>query len=200
MNWKSTYKLPLSFIIFFVLVFFLLGEQLPALPIYLFGPGVGNSGDKVSILDLNPGDALHRPLAYILFGTFNWILFRFFTWPLVWTIGGTLWTIDQLFLTPPDHRPSISGLPSLIFYILTSFTLWGVLTLVPYFIYRAVDRKWGGKGKRNAILLVLVINLLLLGFFYFQIYVLHNSYHASQNDQRNNCQPGNPNNGPDCPK
>lgn len=55
-------------------------------------------------------------------------------------------------------------------------TFWTLLTLVPYLIYRRVDKKWGGQGKRNAILIVLAINVLFLGFFAFQIYYLHNSY------------------------
>lgn len=41
MTWKAKYKLPACFILFFILTFFLIGEQLPALPTYVFGPGVG---------------------------------------------------------------------------------------------------------------------------------------------------------------
>ncbi|MBI2043568.1 hypothetical protein HYT25_04220 [Candidatus Pacearchaeota archaeon] len=169
--WKSSYKLPVSFILFFVLAFFLIGEQLPALPTYLFGSGLSGDGpDKLHILDLSFPDAIHRPIAYILIGTVIWILFRIFTWPLAWIIGASLWALEQSFLTPLDQRPSISNI---LFF---TFTFWIVLTLVPYFIYRAVDYKWGKKGKRNAILIAIAINLLLLGFFAYQIFYLHNSY------------------------
>ncbi|MBI4065081.1 hypothetical protein HY409_01800 [Candidatus Gottesmanbacteria bacterium] len=181
--WKSTYKLPLSFIVFFVLMFFLLGEQLPALPTYFgFGPEGGNG--KPHILDLGPSDALHRPVAYILIGTVIWGLFRIFSWPLAWTLGASLWALEQLTLTPLDQRPSLSNV------IVFTFTFWIILTLVPYFIYRWVDKKWGGEGRRNAILIVLVINLLLFGFFAFQIYVLHNSYRGLQESRSG--QQGNP--------
>lgn len=201
-DWKSNYKLPLSFIVFFVLMFFLLGEQLPALPLYLVGPAADHE-NKLHILDLNPSDALHRPIAYVIIGIIIWVLFRVFSWPIAYFLGAALWTLEQLTLTPLDHRPSI---PNLMFFIPT---FWTLLTLVPYFIYKKVNQKWGGMGRRNVILIVLAINLLLLGFFAFQIYVLHHSYRGlgkneqqgtSQNDQRNQCQPGNPNNGPDCPK
>jgi len=169
--WKSNYKLSVSFIIFFVLTFFLLGEQLVALPIYLFGPEInGDSADKLHILDLPPGDALHRPFAYLIIGTVIWILFRIFTWPLAWFVGAALWILEQQTLTPLDQRPT------LINAIIFTSTFWTLLTLAPYFIYRWVDRKWGAQGKRNAIQIALVINLLLFGFFAYQIFILHNSF------------------------
>lgn len=171
MNWRSNYKIPISFIIFFVLTFFLIGEQLPALPTYLFGSSLGGDGvDKVHILDLAPGDALHRPIAYLIIGAVIWGLFRIFAWPIAYFLGASLWVLEQLTLTPSDHRPSIQNL---MFFIPT---FWTLLTLVPYFIYKKVDQKWGDVGKRNAILITLVVNLLLFGFFVFQIYVLHHSY------------------------
>ena len=170
-HWKSNYKLPLSFIIFFVLVFFLLGEQLIALPIYLFGPGVGPGGpDKLHILDQPLGDALHRPFAYLIIGTVIWGLFRIFSWPLAWFVGAVLWILEQQTLTPLDQRPT------LINAIFFTSTFWVLLTLVPYFIFRWVDKKWGAVGRKNVILIVLLINLLVFGFFAFQIYILHNSY------------------------
>ncbi len=169
--WKSSYKLPVSFILFFVLAFFLIGEQLVALPIYLFGPGLdGNGPDKLHILDLDLSDAIHRPIAYIVIGTVIWVLFKIFAWPIAWVIGAFLWALEQLFLTPLDQRPSILNI------IVFTFTFWIVLTLVPYFIYRAIDNKLGEKGKRNAILITILINILLLGFFTYQIFYLHNSY------------------------
>lgn len=174
MNWKSNYKLPISFIIFFVLTFFLIGEQLPALPTYLFGPGLGGGGpDKLHILDLGLSDSLHRPVAYLIIGTVIWVLYRIFTWPLAWFVGAVLWILEQQTLTPLDQRPT------LISAIVFTSTFWVLLTLVPYFIYRGVGSKWGGVGIRNAILIVLVINILIFLFFAFQIYVLHNSYRSS---------------------
>lgn len=175
---KSNYKLPISFILFFVLTFFLLGEQLPALPTYLFGPGLGGDGpEKLHILDLGLSDGLHRPFAYIIIGTVIWVLFRIFAWPIAWFLGASLWVLEQQTLTPLDQRPT------LINAIVFTSTFWVFLTLVPYFIYRWVDRKWGGVGKRNAILITLGINLLLFGFFAFQIYVLHNSYRGLQQNK-----------------
>ena len=189
-NWRSNYKLPASFIIFFVLAFFLLGEQLTALPTYIFGPGLGGSGpDKLHILDLASGDALHRPFAYFVIGTVIWILFRTFAWPIAWFIGVSLWILEQQTLTPLDQRPSITNI------ITFTFTAWVILTLVPYFIYRWVDKKWGERGKRSAILITLLINLLLFGFFAYQIYYLHNSYRGSISASS---QPGLPSN--TCPE
>ncbi len=169
--WKSNYKLPLSFIIFFVLVFFLLGEQLPALPTYLLGAeNVGDGPAKLHILDLGLSDSLHRPVAYLIIGTVIWILYRIFIWPLAWFVGAALWILEQRTLTPLDQRPT------LINTIVFTSTFWVLLTLVPYFIYRWVDKKWGGEGRRSAILIFLGINLLVLGFFVYQIYIVHNSY------------------------
>ncbi len=207
-NWKSSYKLPLSFIIFFVLTFFLVGEQLPALPTYLLGAeSVGEGSAKLHILDLGLSDSLHRPVAYLIIGTVIWILFRTFAWPLAWFAGAGLWILEQRTLTPLDQRPT------LINTIVFTFTFWIFLTLLPYFIYRWMDQKWGRVGVRNAILIAFLINLLLFGFFAYQISYLHNSYRGlhvnskqqeqavSPDDKRNTqCQSGNPNNPPDCPK
>ncbi|MBI2019864.1 hypothetical protein HYS94_00375 [Candidatus Daviesbacteria bacterium] len=141
------------------------------MPIYLLGPGAGGDGpDKLHILDLGPGDALHRPVAYLIIGIVIWILFRIFAWPLAWFLGAALWILEQQTLTPLDQRPT------LINAIVFTSTFWILLTLVPYFIFRWVDKKWGGGGIRNAILIAALINLLIFGFFAFQIYVLHNSY------------------------
>lgn len=171
--------MPIGFILFFVLTFFLIGEQLPALPTYLFGPGVGESGpDKLHILDLALGDGLlHRPFAYLIIGTVIWGLYRIFAWPVAWILGVSLWTLEQLALTPLDQRPSIQNL--MVFMP----TFWTLLTLAPYFIYRWVDRKWGGQGKRNTILIILAVNLFLFGFFAYQIFYLHNSYRSSGSGQ-----------------
>lgn len=172
---RSNYKLPLSFIVFFVLMFFLLGEQLPALPTYFFGSGSGEDGpSKLHILDLALGDGLlHRPFAYLIIGTVIWVLYRIFTWPLAWFVGAVLWVLEQRTLTPLDQRPT------LINAIFFTFTFWILLTLVPYFIYRWVDQKWGRRGIKNAILLVLGINILVFSFFAIQIYVLNNSHRGS---------------------
>ncbi len=169
--WKSNYKLPLTFIIFFVLLFFLLGEQLPALPTYLLEPeNAGEGPAKRHILDLDSSDSLHRPFAYLIIGTVIWALYRKFNWPLAWFAGAILWILEQRTLTPLDQRPALTNT------IVFTFTFWILLTLVPYFIFRWADQKWGGVGRRNAILTVLVINILIFGFFAFQIYVLHNSH------------------------
>lgn len=173
--WKSDNKLPLSFIIFFALMFFLLGEQLVALPTY-FGMGPEGGNAKPHILDTAFTDAIHRPPVYVIIGAIIWGLFRIFAWPIVWIAGSTLWTLYQLLLIPLDRRPIISGISSLAIYIIHSFVIFGILTLVPFFIYRAVASRWGAGGIRKAILIGVVINLLLLGFFAFQIYVLGNSH------------------------
>lgn len=173
--WKSNYKLPISFILFFALAFFLTGEQLPALPTYLLEPGLGDKGpDKLHILDLALGDGLlHRPFAYLIIGTVIWGLFKTFAWPIAYFLGASLWILEQLTLTPLDQRPT------LINAIVFAATFWILLTLVPYFIYRWVDKEWGRRGINNAILLVLGINILVFSFFAIQIYALNNSHRGS---------------------
>lgn len=185
-NWKSSYKLPLSFIIFFVLTFFLLGEQLPVLSPYIFGP---HEGDAIHILARAPADALHRPVAYLIIATICWLLLRFFSWPLVWIISGTLWVMDQLFIRP--------GEPGKYFSFTFSFTLstekiinsivvflgWGILALLPYFIYRWIDKKWGGKGIWKAMLILFLVNLIIFIFMAYQILVLHHIFGLHQNTE-----------------
>src|SRR3972149_4644786 len=104
--WKSKYKLPISFILFFVLTFFLIGEQLAAFPTYLFGPEMaGGDSAQVHILDLGFNDALHSPIAYVVIGTVIWGLFRILAWPVAWILGAALLALEQLALTPLDQRP-----------------------------------------------------------------------------------------------
>lgn len=193
-SWKSNYKLPLSFVLFFVLMFFLLGEQLPALPTYLLGPGGEDGPNKLHILDLALGDGLlHRPFAYLIIGTVIWVLYRIFSWPLAWFAGAVLWVIEQQTLTPLDQRPTLMNA------IVFTSTFWVLLTLVPYFIYRWVDKKWGRRGIKNVILLVLGINILVFSFFAIQIYVLNNSHRGlNQGGNKSDSIPGLP---PDtCPQ
>src|SRR3989338_7436289 len=148
--WKSDYKLPLTFILFFVLLFFLLGEQLPALPTYLFGSENGGEGPaKLHILDLDLRDSLHRPFAYLIIGTVIWALYRKFSWPLAWFMGAILWIVEQRTLTPLDQRPTLTNT------IVFTSTFWILLALGPYFIFKWVDQKLGSVGRRNAILTVL---------------------------------------------
>ncbi len=165
--WRSDRKLPVSFFLFFFLTFFLMGEQLVALPLYLFGPVSEGGADKVAILDLAPSDALHRPLFYLLFSFISWMLFRSLNWPIVWIGASTMWLVFKWLLPDPSKTPSI----------IWTFVGVGIFILTPYFIYRTVDRRWGVKGRRNAVLIVAALNILLLGFFAYQIYVLDNSYY-----------------------
>lgn len=170
LNWRSEWKLPASYIFFFVLMFFLLGEQLPALPLYILGPGnAGEGPDKLHILDLPLPDAAHRPLFYLLFGFLSWLLFRFLSWPVVWISAFVMWAVFHWFLPEQGASPYAS-------LAISVFIGVGIFLLVPYFMYRAVDRKWGAKGRRNAILIVVGLNILIFAFFVLQIYGLHNSY------------------------
>ena len=165
-NWRGDNKLSPISIFFFLLLFFLLGEQLLALPTSLAGPGLNGEGpDKLHILDLAPGDALHRPIFYFIFGTISWLLFRFLSWPLVWVSATIFWVVFKLLLPDPDQTAY-----TLIFSVVT------VLIVIPGIIYRAIGRKWGERGQRNAILVLVIINLLLLSFFAYEIYGAHNSY------------------------
>lgn len=175
MGWRGDRTFPASYILFFVLMFFLLGEQLTALPIYIVGPGLGGEGpDKLHILDLAPTDALHRPLFYLLFGVISWLLFRLLSWPLVWISAFAIWNVFHWLL------PEQGGAPDLTLGV---FIGVGVFAVVPFLIYRAVGRRWGGKGRRNAIIIAAAINVLLLVFFAYQIYGLNNSYRYEPSSQ-----------------
>ncbi len=165
-DWRGDRNFPKSFILFFVLTFFLLGEQLIALPIYLVGPISGDGPDKVSILDLALSDALHRPLFYLLFGVISWIMFRSLRWPIVWICASVIWMIFKWYFPDPGKTQDPFW----------TFIGVGFFILTPYFIYLVVDRKWGAKGRLNAILILTAINILFLVFFAYQIYVLNNSY------------------------
>lgn len=166
--WKSNYELPASFIIFFLLMFFLIAEQLTALPNYL-GIVPQESATTIHILDKAPTDALHRPIFYFLFAIIVWLLFRFLSWPIVWVGAWSLWSVFKWFFPDEGHSRN----PSIWVFIGV-----GVFLLVPYFIYRAVDRKWVKRGRRSAILIATGLNLLLLAFFAYQIFVLHNSHRS----------------------
>ena len=168
---KGDRKFSPSFILFFILMLFLIGEQIIALPLYIVGP-IGDQGpDKLHILDLAPLDAIHRPLFYFLFGLIGWIILRLIRWPLAWISAFVIWNIFQLV---PPSKP---GLSIFVFFGV------GFFLLVPYFIHQGIDRKWGKKGRWNAILVLGVINVLLLSFFAYQIYGLQNSYRNNDNSR-----------------
>jgi len=171
MNWRGDKKFPASFIVFFMLVFFFFGEQLIVLPTYL---GIALL-DNLHILDKAATDALHRPIFYFLFGLISWLLFRYFNWPIVWLGATLLWVILQWYFPDQGHSPVPSP------WVLAGV---GVFVLTPFFIYRWVDQKWGAVGRRKAMLVAAALNLVLLGFFALQIFVLGNSQRsASQANQ-----------------
>lgn len=179
-SWKSNYKLPLSFIVFFVLMFFLIGEQLTALPTYLVG---SQGSDTIHILDKAPADALHRPIAYLVIALVIWALLRYLNWKVAYITSGILWQIDQWFLTPNKHPDSeIPGLPGVLPTVIATFIFWGLLVLGPYFLYRWIDKKWGIRGILKSMLILFLINLVLLIFFAYQIFYLHNSHRSLPKD------------------
>lgn len=180
-TWRSTYALPLSFILFFILAGVFLGEQLPALPTYL--GDITHPDNKPSILDVaTPGDTGVVFFIYAVFGTILWILFRFLNWRLVWVIGALIGLLAEWFLftgKSGNLTPSQNPIGSTIFLII----IWSVISVVPYFIFRSIDRRWGSRGRWIAIGVILLLNILFTGFFAYQIYVRHNSHRSYPREQ-----------------
>lgn len=180
-TWRADYRLPVSFIVFFVLAGILLGEHFPALPTYL--SNINDPGNKPSVLDAGSlGDIGVVPVIYTVFGSILWLLFRFLNWRLVLVGGALIGTLAEWFLfTHKETGAIISANPfgATIFFI----TVWGVISLVPYFLYRKIDRKWGARGRWIAVSIVLILNILFTGFFAYQIYVRHNSHRGYPREQ-----------------
>lgn len=170
-SWRSDYALPISFIIFFLLAGMILGEYLPSLPVYF---GDMSHHPKVSILDTGGlGDMGVVPVIYAVFGSMLWVLYRLLNWRLVWLAGVILGTLAELFLFRGDQRPEFSSVFGAGLFFTT---VWSVISLVPYFSFESIDRRWGSRGRWQAIGIGVLLHILFLSFFAFEIHILHHSF------------------------
>lgn len=173
-TWQGDRTFPASFIPFFVFGAVFLGEHLPVI-IGMLAGRYSLPGAKPSPLDLGGlGDVGVVFVIFAVFGTILWLLFRFVSWPVVFLGGATLGALAEGFLFV--HREAAAGgadwVSNPLAAILGAVTVWGILSLVPYSLFRQIDRRWGVRGRQVAIAVVLLLNVLSLGFFAYQKYVV----------------------------
>lgn len=170
-SWRGDRSFSASFIIFFTLAAVFLGEHLPVV-IGFLGNHWSQLDAKPSILDLGgPGDAGVVFVIYAVFGTILWIFFRYFSWPLILLIGAALGGIAEVFLFINEQNPAEDTVS--LAFIISSLIIWGgLISVIPQTIYQKIIRQWGRRGIIIAIVVVVLLNILSVGFFAYQKYVL----------------------------
>lgn len=177
-SWQGDRTFSAHFIPFFIFGAVFLGEHLPVIIGFLVGQ-YGMPGSKPSMLDVGGiSDILVVYVIYSVFGTLLWLLFRYFSWPVVFAGGSLMGWLGEKFLFVQWEseaggadivRNPLGALASLI-------TAWGLISLVPYFAYQAIGRHWGDHGKRIAVFAVFALNIAGFAFFAYEKYVLENVY------------------------
>lgn len=169
--WRGERSFPISFIVFFVFGAVFLGEHLPTV-IGFLGNHYDTPDAKPSMFDLGGfSDAGVVYVIYTVFGSILWVLFRFFSWPIILLIGATLGGVAEVFLFLNEQNPAEDTVN--VWFIISSLIVWGgLISVIPQTIYQNISRRWGSRGRSVVIVVVLLLNLLSVGFLAYQKYVL----------------------------
>lgn len=170
-SWRGDRSFPVSFIAFFIFGAVFLGEHLPVI-IGFLGNHWSQPDAKPSPFDLGGlGDAGVVYVIYAVFGTMLWLLFRFFSWPVILLIGAAVGGVAEVFLFLNEQNPAEDTVS--IGFIIGSIIIWGgMISVIPQTIYQNISRRWESRGRTIAIGVVITLNLVSLGFFAYQKYVL----------------------------
>lgn len=176
-SWRGDRSFPVSFIAFFIFGAVFLGEYLPVI-IGFLGNHWSQPDAKPSPFDLGGlGDAGVVYVIYAVFGTMLWLLFRFFSWPVILLIGAAVGGVGEVFLFLNEQNPAEDTVS--IGFIIGSIIIWGgLISVIPQTIYQNISRRWESRGRTIAIGVVIGLNLVSLGFFAYQKYVLGRVNHS----------------------
>lgn len=169
-SWRGERGFPISFIVFFVFGAVFLGEHLPTI-IGFLGNHYNAIDSKPSMLDMGASDAGVVYVIYAVFGLILWLLFRFFSWPVILLIGAFLGGLGEIFLFLNEQNPAEDEV-SLI-NALSALIIWGgLISVLPQIIYQNISRRWNGSGRKIAVVVVVSLNLFSFGFLAYQKYGL----------------------------
>lgn len=169
--WRGERSFPISFIAFFVFGAVFLGEHLPVI-IGFLGNHYDTPDAKLSPFDLGGfGDAVLVYITYLVFGSVLWLLFRLFSWPVIILIGAALGGVAEVFLFLNEQNPAEDTLS--LWFLISSLIVWGgLISVIPQIIYQNISGRWGGRGRMAAIVVVILLNFVSIGFLGYQKYVL----------------------------
>ena len=170
-SWRGDRAFPASFIIFFILAAVFLGEYLPVV--------IGFLGNHYNAIDAKPspfdlggfGDAALVYVIYAVFGSVMWLLFRFFSWPIILIIGALIGGVAEVFLFLNEANPAEDTVNPA--FIVSSILVWGgMISVLPQVVYQNIVRRWARRGAVMAIIIVLGLNVASIGFFAYEKYIL----------------------------
>lgn len=170
---------PWSFALyyFFALIFF--GENLPELTGYIRGMPLGTPGTHASLMNpalfFTGNGSTFLDLSVfagiaILFGIF----FRFLNVLVAYVLS----VISGMLLETKMNFGKAAGpegfdLTNKLWRTeLDFFRIWSLIIILPFIIFWAVNKYWGGRGITIAILVLIFLNIACYFFFKYQIEVL----------------------------
>lgn len=167
LTWRGDKTLPLLYFPFFSMASLFIGEVLPVV-IGIFAGKFDTYGAKEPIIKTWPDFGLVL-IIYAVFGLLFWLLYRFLNWKIVavfalilafileryvyWQVEGSIGVADTI---------SIGTILGLVMVYL-------LVLVLPFGIFQAIRRRWGMHGTIVAVIVVLLVNVLGLGFTYYHM-------------------------------
>lgn len=154
--------MPLTYLVFLMLTALFVGEILPVV-IGILGGEFATHGAKEPIIKSLPDFGLVL-IIYSVLGSLFWLLYRYISW---WIVAGfalvLAFILERWVYWHPEGEVGVSNTISFGTIIQLVIVYFLVLVL-PYLIFQAVRRKWAKRGIAMAIIIVLALNILGLGF------------------------------------
>lgn len=159
--------LPLLYFPFFALASFFIGEVLPVV-IGIFAGKFDTYGAKEPIIKTLPDFGLVL-IIYAVFGVLFWLFYRALNWKIVAAFALILaFILERYVYWQVEGSIGIADTIS-IGTILTLVMVYLLVLVLPFGIFQVIRRRWGERGTTVAVIVVLLVNVLGLGFTYFHM-------------------------------
>ncbi len=161
-NWKGDKSLPLAFAPFLMLWALLMGEVMPVV-IGIFGGVFGTYGAKEPIIKTLPDFGVVL-IIYVLLGFLFWILYRYINWRIVMAFGFVLaFSLERFVYAQVEGSINLINSVSVGTFI-EFIIIYFLVLMLPYFIFQRIRSKGWKHGIVIALVILLVLNALGLGF------------------------------------
>jgi len=166
-GWSGDRTLPPSFVIFIMMAAVFIGEVLPVVVSILIG-NFGAYGSKEPIIKTLSDFELILVI-YSILGTLFWALYRYINWRIVAVFAFVLtFLLERYVYWHPEGE--ISPANTISFgVILGGIIVYFLVLVLPYLLFQKARHEWGEHVIVKVLILVLLLNIIGLGFTYYYL-------------------------------